>query len=960
MREIYKNIIKCLCVGNNRNCKCMYKECNKCRSCTILIQNEFDAFINARYKKSEDGKELTHTSMGLAKGAWSISKEDYPTFQKLYKRFSRKHISALVERSPRIAPFYFDVDFHIKKNNRYYDDQFIKITIKLLNKIIGENFIIPENSNVLHSYLFEKSDPSEHNDGGYKDGFHIMYPELPLTTESRYYILDKFMECVKNDNYVTSKIPYTNELDEIFDKSVIIDNGVLMYGAAKDGREPYKLTKVYNENAKQILPELFDMGIDTDDLTSIDSRTTICKYNGEIMEWDDIIDLTSMRQYENEEEKIIKPATKTIENNIIDNYKQNHDKNTKKKKKKNIDDLNSQCSENDEDDNEENNTYQKNKDGITDKDIQLARELVKILSQKRASKYESWRDVGWALHNIDKNLYDAFLTFSKKAGAKYDEKSCYLLWKKAKTDGYSIGSLRKWAMEDDMDEFIDAINRINRDTLEKTLSGSHDDVAEYMYEFFKGKYVCADIDSKEWYVFKGNRWHIDKKGSSLFEKMSKEFLNIIYKALNILRDTTKKMNNIKANDDAFKEIEMNNELIRKNSELINKLKNIPYKKNIMEACSHKFYDSKFKDKLDANIYLMGFENGVYNFKEGELGFRSGVPEDYISFSVGYNYISKSDKTYQEKIKEFFKTCLPNQNISKYVTRFLASCLAGTSKDQKFPFWIGSGGNGKSVAVNMAHYAFGEYFGSLSPAYLTKKRGDSGGASPDLIFIKGKRIVAFQETEEGETIQVSKLKELCGNDTMSARALYAEQTQFTPQAKYILGTNKLPELKVDGGVKRRIRVVSWDMKFVDPDDFDPTNPKHILKDPELDDKIKSDEWKQNFMWFLINEIYPQYLAEGLCEPEEVKNLSGKYMASNDRIGMFVRICTEPFDGRTNLYVFYEEFKDFFKQRYNNEKPPNLEKLIEYLRNNDYKVEEKSKSNIYLYNLKIKNDDDDGDA
>ena len=49
-------------------------------------------------------------------------------------------------------------------------------------------------------------------------------------------------------------IRYINDIEDIFDKSVIEANGVLMYGCAKPGREPYVLTKVYNQECKKVLP----------------------------------------------------------------------------------------------------------------------------------------------------------------------------------------------------------------------------------------------------------------------------------------------------------------------------------------------------------------------------------------------------------------------------------------------------------------------------------------------------------------------------------------------------------------------------------------------------------------------------------------------------------------------------------------------------------------------------------
>lgn len=315
---------KCYCKGENINCKCMIQECNNCEKCCDLIVKQFDNFMSKRYKRSNDGKEMTHTCMDSnVKGAWSISKEDYPEFIKLYTKFSRKITSAYVERSPYIAPYYFDIDFHTNKQNRYYDEEFVKETIKRINKIINKYFDIDCSSDVLTSYVFEKFEPTEAKEGDYKDGFHIMWPELILDVPSRYFIYDKFMENIEKDNYVSEKIPHTNELGDVFDKSVIEANGVLMYGCAKPGREPYILTKVYNGECKKILPiEQSDSDIDSEDNFELASENE----NNEIMEWGDIINVTAMRTYEDNTDSLIEPISDRIKEKIIEIYENKYSK----------------------------------------------------------------------------------------------------------------------------------------------------------------------------------------------------------------------------------------------------------------------------------------------------------------------------------------------------------------------------------------------------------------------------------------------------------------------------------------------------------------------------------------------------------------------------------------------------------------------------------------------------------
>ena len=953
---------KCKCDGDNKSCRCNNTYCKTCVSCNNLIKSEFKTFMNNHYKNGEG--EPTHTSIGgngCKGGSWIIPKDDYNTFTKLYKKMIRKNLFmdadtkyALVERSPLIAPYYMDIDFHTHKKDRMYDSDFIIETIKRTNYIVKNNFSI-DNISALDAWVFEKDFPTK-DKNDYKDGFHIMYPNLILSVESRYYIYDKFMEAVKKVNYLEEhNIEYNNDINEVFDKCVIIDNGVLMYGSAKGGRTPYKLTGIFNHKGRRILP-------DYENLSDSDDSNEENEENNEIMDVGEIIDGTLMRTYDNDKNSIIKPLTEQIEENILENYSNNHSKDNKNKTKKKSKNTDSDIEENEEED-DEYEIYERNKkkNNITEKTIRFAKLLLKIFSVKRATDYESWRNVCWACHNISNDLLQDFLEFSKKA-PNYDKKSCLAFWKQARDEGYSIGSLRMWAKEDNMEKYLDAINTINQPILEKIFNGDHDSVATYVHELYKDKYVCVDFEKNVWYEFRDHRWHKTPKGYTLFEILSDEFSQTLIESLNQQKFLTKMTQKSSTTEDevAQKSSTIKFESVGKVHNLIINLRSVPFKKNIMEACKNKFYQEGFLAKLNANQHLIGFDNGVYSLKDGK--FRDGIPEDYISFSTGYPYIkkiTKTDKNIQKDIHKFFETCLPNKNVKNYVLRFIASCCDGTSKDQKFPFWVGRGGNGKSVTINMIQYAFGDYYSAMSVAYLTKRRGDSSAASPDLADKVGKRCVTFQESEKGEKIQVSKLKELCGNDIISARGLFQEQMYFTPQAKYILATNELPELDVDGGVKRRVRTVKWEMEFKGDDDgFDPTNPKHIRKDNEINERIKTTEWKQNFMWILINEIYPAYIKDGLSEPQEITCETQNYMKDNDKFGEFIRLCTEttePFK-RTRIGLLHETYLEYHKTFFG--KPgSNLADFIKILGQKGYKVEEKGMHNIYVYGIDVKKNDED---
>ena len=74
-----------------------------------------------------------------------------------------------------------------------------------------------------------------------------------------------------------------------------------------------------------------------------------------------------------------------------------------------------------------------------------------ILSLERVESFDSWIRLGWCLHNIDYSLLDAWKDVSMNS-PKYEDGVCEEKWEGMVDKGLSMGSLCKWAMEDNMAE----------------------------------------------------------------------------------------------------------------------------------------------------------------------------------------------------------------------------------------------------------------------------------------------------------------------------------------------------------------------------------------------------------------------------------------------------------------------------------------------------------------------------
>ena len=904
----------------------------------VLMADEFNKSKSRYEQKLEDfldkyktDGEYTHTSFGPPWGKYNIPDKKLKKFQKNYKKVLENKVVKLhiTEKPKEVAPLCLDLDFNFGKDHgeRQYNQKIIKNLINLTNMIIKKYHSVDKKQ--LRAFLFEKSGPNyKEKNMYYKDGFHIVYPYLPVHKNMRFVIISELRnETLKNK--IFKKLPYTNDIKDVFDMSIVSRNGWMMYGSIKctidkkkQGSERYKYGNLYS------LTNIYDHKLKSKDINKYANKN--------------LVRLLSVRKFSKSDILTINKNINTIDlerkiEDLIDLYGISPNKKKKKISKSK---------------NNNNNQLNEKVSLVSSDDANIAKEVIKLLSDSRATSYDKWVRVGWTLHNIDeKTLFNEWIEFSKRtSGNNFDKKSCQEVWDKASSwlkknpdrAGTGLATLCKWAKQDSPKKYTELLRRQLKPYLIEAESGTHYDIAKVVYQKYKYTYVCVSIKNKRWYEFQNHRWVEVESGHTLSLKISEELTNE-FAQLNALYYQECAGKDGQERDICMKKAGMIHKIMRN-------LKKTNFKNSVLDECSKLFYVLGFEAKLDSNKDIIGFDNGVFDLVNSI--FRNGTPDDFLSLSVGYDYDNSItiNHPYIKKIKNYFKSVQPERDMREYLLYNIASYMDGYTNEQKFVLWTGTGSNGKSLTVEFIQLLLGNYSNILPTTVLTQKRGSSSSATPELSDKKGVRFIVIQEPEDNDQIRVGYMKELTGGDWVYARPLYKDPFRFRPQFKLLLTCNKLPDIpSTDGGTWRRIRVTPWECEFLDHDQPIKNSKKQFYKDYDLKEKMK--EWKAACMWYILNEYYPKYKKEGIREPAKVKSFTNKYKKDTDIFHEYLDECISRCkDSKSTILLndMYSGFKEWCDESYGKRKVNPKKELKEYLLSHGYKMKGNKVINVTLKN------------
>ena len=202
----------------------------------------------------------------------------------------------------------------------------------------------------------------------------------------------------------------------------------------------------------------------------------------------------------------------------------------------------------------------------------------------------------------------------------------------------------------------------------------------------------------------------------------------------------------------------------------------------------------------------------------------------------------------------------------------------------------------------------------SELFCQGKECSTEAATPQLMTIKGKRLIKAEEVKDNKTLDVEPIKKITGSTPLTGRKLHQDTQTFTPVCATIMACNQIPEISEAGvAMKERLAIIGFDTFFGSPDsegwdDKKNNNHKLIMPEPELD-KLIRDHWGSVMKWFVEGAVDCQNSRTMGKMPDDWEELTMSYFKTKCPILDFLDGYVEP--GLPKNYIMLGDLITLYK-------------------------------------------------
>ena len=299
------------------------------------------------------------------------------------------------------------------------------------------------------------------------------------------------------------------------------------------------------------------------------------------------------------------------------------------------------------------------------------------------------------------------------------------------------------------------------------------------------------------------------------------------------------------------------------------------------------------DELNSDPTILNVANGTVDLTSGKI--RPHNPADRITqmANVVYDPDAKCPK-WRKTLDLIFAG---NQELVRYCQQLLGYSLSGETGEHILPIAYGKGCNGKSTIWNVVADLLGDYATLANDDLLM---GEKSNHPTEKASLYQKRFVAISEPEHGANLRESRVKELTGDRSITARRMHEDFWTFERTHTFWISSNHLPKIRgLDEGIWRRVKLIPFevDLRTV-------TDPI-----PDFDKWLIAHEGPGILAWLV--QGYLDYRANGLIEPQAVTAATQDYRDDSDTLGQFVReYCVESSDEHVVASELFKAYSEDF--------------------------------------------------
>ena len=299
-------------------------------------------------------------------------------------------------------------------------------------------------------------------------------------------------------------------------------------------------------------------------------------------------------------------------------------------------------------------------------------------------------------------------------------------------------------------------------------------------------------------------------------------------------------------------------------------------------------------EFDSHARYFNCHNGYLDLKTGDLKAHKAD-----LFFAKESYVDYTDKIDCPQWTAFLNQIFArDQDLIRYIQKAIGYSLTGATTEQCMFILHGSGRNGKSVFLDLINEIMGDYACNIQPQSIMVKNAFGGNqANSDIARLQGARFVTTTEPNEGMRFDEGLIKQLTGGDKITARFLYKDEFEFTPEFKIWIASNHKPIIRGrDDGIWRRMILIPFQVQI--PIDKVDKYLKYKLR-KELPGILN---------WAVQGCTLWQ--REGLKPPKVITNATKDYRSEMDVVATFIEECLKV-TGNPNNEIRAKELYGLYK-------------------------------------------------